>query len=309
MPKHEGPKLIEPPRWSEEQLRAGADASLGKFIAERAPDARGVTRGGSEYERLFHTVEPDVRRLFALTSELRKFDAAFLEKAPDLISAARFLCGPPVSEDDLKTLVGGGVKKRPQAVVDVVRAAWDPIRFPWVKAGRPPTPEERERAILWTCGVWAIERCRTLARGSASRRQERAVRSALEAVGYRPEPGLRRQNILTVDAVPKGTFVPGECWLGGTKCDVLARLRDGRLLAVECKVSNSTVNSFKRLNKDAVRSASDWKRAFATQVVVCAVLAGVFKLENLVRAQAEHQIFIVWEHDLAPLREFVAAKH
>ena len=36
----------------------------------------------------------------------------------------------------------------------------------------------------------------------------------------------------------------------GAKRDVPVRLRDGRLLAIECKVSNGAKNSWKRLNRE-----------------------------------------------------------
>ena len=38
----------------------------------------------------------------------------------------------------------------------------------------------------------------------------------------------------------------------------LVRLRDGRLLAIECKGSNREINSRKRLNKEAAQNARAW---------------------------------------------------
>jgi hypothetical protein len=84
------------------------------------------------------------------------------------------------------------------------------------------------------------------------------------------------------------------------------RLRDGRILALECKVSNSAVNSFKRFNREITDKAAKWRLSFGDQVVPAAVLAGVYKLENLCDAQDEG-VTIFWDHDLAPLVDFVSS--
>lgn len=83
-------------------------------------------------------------------------------------------------------------------------------------------------------------------------------------------------------------------------------MRDGRLLALECKVSNSSINSVKRLNRETGDKARNWRSAFGRQVITGAVLAGVYKLGNLISAQDDPGIVIFWEHDLAPLRDFVS---
>lgn len=84
----------------------------------------------------------------------------------------------------------------------------------------------------------------------------------------------------------------------------MVRLYDDRCLAIECKVSNSAVNSVKRLNNDAVAKAAQWITDFGKQVVPSAVLSGVFKKHNLEEAQAA-KLAIFWAHNLAPLGEFI----
>lgn len=53
--------------------------------------------------------------------------------------------------------------------------------------------------------------------------------------------------------------------------------------------------------------AGEWRRQFGEQAITAAVLAGVFKLNNLRDAQHNNRIAIFWEHNLDPLREFVLA--
>jgi hypothetical protein len=106
---------------------------------------------------------------------------------------------------------------------------------------------------------------------------------------------------------PRDFLAPGEFCrqssVGGTRADLTIGLSD-RLLVIECKVSNSEVNSYKRLNHEVGNKAANWTRAFGQGVIPAAVLDGVFKLENLERAQAAG-ISIFWERNLQSLTEFV----
>lgn len=96
-----------------------------------------------------------------------------------------------------------------------------------------------------------------------------------------------------------------ECQLGERKADVVVRLHDTRLMAIECKVSNSATNSVKRLNNDAAVKAEYWIKQFGTaQVVPAAALAGVFKVLNLEQAQARG-LSLFWSHDLDKLGAFI----
>lgn len=76
-------------------------------------------------------------------------------------------------------------------------------------------------------------------------------------------------------------------------------------MPIECKVSNSSTNSVKRLNNDAAVKAVSWKVDFGLrQVVPSAVLSGVYKLHNLIDAQ-DSGLAIFWSHDLTPLTQWI----
>lgn len=84
------------------------------------------------------------------------------------------------------------------------------------------------------------------------------------------------------------------------------RLFDGRLLAVECKASNSEVNGYKRLNKEVVVDAGDWYRNFGqSNIVVAAALRGVFKPSNVSSAQRQG-VYLFWWHRMSALNEFLS---
>jgi hypothetical protein len=77
-------------------------------------------------------------------------------------------------------------------------------------------------------------------------------------------------------------------------------------MPIECKVSNSSTNSVKRLNNDAAVKAGSWRTDFGLrQVVPTAVLSGVYKLHNLLDAQ-ERGLTLFWAHDLNRLTDWLA---
>ena len=87
--------------------------------------------------------------------------------------------------------------------------------------------------------------------------------------------------------------------------DLYNSLYDRRVLALECKASNSEVNSFKRVNHEAAGKARAWIAAFGQrQVVPCAVLSGVFNPDNLATAQGEG-LALFWLHRLDDLQAFI----
>ena len=94
--------------------------------------------------------------------------------------------------------------------------------------------------------------------------------------------------------------------VGGTRADRTIGLRDKRLLVLECKVSNSEVNSYKRLIHEVGNKASTWHSKFGDSALAGAVLAGAFSLDNLEQAQNDG-IYLFWEADLSSLVSFVEA--
>lgn len=110
---------------------------------------------------------------------------------------------------------------------------------------------------------------------------------------------------MSLGDLPSGLFCP-ESSVFGQKSDVPVGLRNGRFLLIECKVSGSEVNSYKRLNHETVSKRDTWEKGFAAQAYTAAVLGGVFRPANVLEAQ-KRGVYIFWEHDLDPLAEFLDA--
>jgi XamI-like restriction endonuclease len=290
-----------PPVWDDAALSTDRAKSIEIFVEERKlADVAAWTTEFDEYRTLVLTV-------FEATAYLREITAAALLVEPGLWwHVLRYCCGPPVSEEDLWTYVGGPKFKRvpvafAERTAEVFRWFVDPVRFPWVRENREPAPDEIARALDATIMPIAQQRFATRGRGEASRRQEASVAAALLAVGLTPDPA--KGDLLVLDELERGTFST-ERKLAGDKCDVPVRLRDGRVLAVECKSSNGPKNGWKRLLREVGGKADAWRAQYGNLVVTAAVLAGVYDMACLRRGQ-DHRVALFWEHDLAPLTDFV----
>jgi hypothetical protein len=135
--------------------------------------------------------------------------------------------------------------------------------------------------------------------------QENAVAGVLDSI---PMSIVERRRIsVTLDRAPQPGEYCRESKLGTTRGDFIVRLYDWRLLPMECKVSNSAVNSFKRVNHEALGKARKWRHEFGEgPIVPGVVLSGVFSTDNLWDAQ-EAGLNLFWSHRLEDLKEFILA--
>ncbi|MEC5149522.1 XamI family restriction endonuclease [Cryobacterium sp. GrIS_2_6] len=265
-----------------------------------------------EYSRHFQEAREIVEDLLESSIDLVSLETnatTYLLDA-DVRTAVRYLTGPPISEADLKTvaevrLSATAFRNDPEAstrAIDIIRLGLDSNRFPWVSEGREPTEAERAAAVISTSALMAARKVLTARANESKGAQEQMVKDALLAAKF-TEVHTRRIPTL-VQAPNRGEFC-GESEFGSRKADIIVRLWDDRVLALECKVSNSSTNSVKRLNNDAAAKATAWINEFGTrQVVPGAMLGGVFKLKNLVDAQAAG-LSIWWAHDLETLTEWI----
>jgi len=301
--------VTRPLRWSAEQLAAEAARSEALFRSGRlaASEAWSVhfTAARTRFEELFDAL--DGLDPLAITDE--RLSAIYAAGFGDTL---RYLAGPPISDDDLQkiadvsSLAPATLSRDREAlrkVFGVIARSLDPYRFPWFAQERPATGAEKQAAILASAGLMAAQRVATARRHESKREQENAVKSYLASLGMRE---VRPGKIATIVHGPGAGQFCGEAMLGTRKADIVVRLADTRLLAIECKVSNSALNSVKRINNDAAAKAEAWVEKFGTeQVVPAAMLGGVFGIANLIQAQ-DRGLSLFWAHDLGKLGEFIA---
>jgi len=298
-----------PTVWTREQLVSGAAEASAAFrearLAETAEEwERHYTEARTKFSALFE-------RLGNLTSAAvneANMGEAYKQK---LGEAFRYLAGPPISDDDLRVIadvpsivpgvLGVNVESRAR-VFAVIERIIDRHRFPWLMDGTNPTPQQLEAALLASSVLLAAQRISTKRRNDGKATQEALVKQYLRTLRFTEVPPRR---IDTIVGGPQAMQFCGECQLGDRKADIVVRLHDTRLMAIECKVSNSATNSVKRLNNDAAVNAEYWLNQFGIrQVVPAAALAGVFNVLNLVQAQARG-LAMFWTHDLDRLGEFI----
>lgn len=230
---------------------------------------------------------------------------------PAYNTALRYLTAPPISKDDLNTVMcrkvtGTSIRKDGEfadGLAELIRQTIDPKRFPWLSTGEFPTTEELNVAKVASAVVATSQRVQTKRRGNEKNELEGAVIRLLDAQGFIRIP-TPRQPIMHAEDLPKAGEYMVSATLGNDNGDCIIGLYDRRRLALECKSSNSEINSRKRLNKEVIKDAKNWASQFGAQILSAAVLRGVFKPEYVRDAQAT-PIMIIWEHRLDDLAEFI----
>lgn len=300
--------MIPTPVWKSEELERDRLIAIEVFRNERMLEPL------EQYLNAFDEFQGVVEELLETSVDLTQLDSVALEVLSDkqLALAFRYLAGPMISADDLKTLAEAALTPKrllaePEMVtriVDVIRTGLDRRRFVWMPENREPTEHERAAAILATASLIAHSRTNTDRRNEGKTNQERAVADRLTAAGLTLVD--RREITMLRQAPDLGEFCL-ESKLGNRKADLVATAWDGRVVPIECKVSNSATNSVKRLNNDAAVKAKDWRKDFGdTQVIPIAVLSGVYKLHNLTDAQSRG-LTLIWAHNLDPFIEWLLA--
>lgn len=294
---------LEPaPRWASEQLEADRQQAIEIFRKQRLEEPLEV------YLEAFDEKQSAFEDLLELTLDLTQVREHAIAILTDrrLRDALRYIAGPPISDDDWKTVADANsfararLNKEPQMaqrLIDTVFSVVDRRRFPWIAERREPdeTARETASAVLASASLFATRRSETARRSESKAAQELFVEDMLVQRGLTkviPQP------VRTLSEAPRPGSFCRESMLGTRKADFIVGLYDGRAMPLECKVSNSSVNSIKRLNNDAAVKAEVWRKDFGEMnVVPAAVLSGVYKLHHLEDAQTRG-LTLFWSHSL-----------
>jgi hypothetical protein len=294
------------PVWSADELEIHRRIAIEQFRQIRMGEPL------EDYLSHFEVARNAYEDLLELTVDLSQLGDQAVDALtnPDLLEAVRYLAGPPISADDLKTLTDASLAPTrlradpdmARSVVETVLLGLDRNRFPWVAENRDPTEAERGAAAMASAALVAARKVLTTRANESKTEQEEKVKDRLRQDGFTEVP---TRTISTLAAAPDQGEFCGESMFGGRKADIIVRLWDHRVMPIECKVSNSSTNSVKRLNNDAAAKAEKWLKEFGTaQTVPAAMLEGVFKRHNLVAAQ-DTGLALFWAHDLDQFMRFV----
>ena len=297
---------VQRPIWTDDELEIQRRIAIEQFRHVRMGEPL------EDYLSHFEVARSAYEDLLELTVDLSQLGDQAVDALtnPDLLEAVRYLAGPPISADDLKTLTDASLAPSrlradpdmARSVVETVLLGLDRNRFPWVAENRDPTEAERAAAAMASAALVAARKVLTTRANESKTEQEEKVKDRLRQDGFTEVPTRTISTLATAPA--QGEFC-GESMFGGRKADIIVRLWDHRVMPIECKVSNSSTNSVKRLNNDAAAKAEKWLKEFGTaQTVPAAMLEGVFKRHNLVAAQ-DMGLALFWAHDLDQFMRFV----
>jgi XamI restriction endonuclease len=287
---------LSAPQWTLDQFTEGAARGIEVFRAERLNEAR------EDYISHFNEARSAIEDLLELSTDLTTVQQTGRAAVAHYgyLEALRYIAAPPVSTDDLETLSGVAERNFDSDgqwpdVIATVLALVDTQRFPWLTGNRGPTEAERRTAIISTAAQIASRRILTARANEAKTAQEELVRTALSSSGFTQVPA---RVISTLRTAPDSGQFCGESMLGSRKADFVIGLWDDRILAIECKVSNSRINSVKRIKNDAAVKARLWIQEFGDRLIVpAAVISGVYHPPNLLSAQHDG-LTIWWSHDI-----------
>lgn len=142
--------MVEPPNWDSGELLAQSNAAKELFRKQRIEEPL------EDYLEAFDEYQGDVEDLFETTVDLTNLAADAIEVLTNkkLLHAFRYLAGPPISVDDLKTVADAAQLNAKQLrtnsalvdrVVQVVLTGLDRRRFPWITEQREPTDPNARR--------------------------------------------------------------------------------------------------------------------------------------------------------------------
>ncbi|MCC6756066.1 MAG: XamI family restriction endonuclease [Solirubrobacterales bacterium] len=244
-----------------------------------------------------------VRALLASSSNLHNLAEALAADASHL-TALRFLMAPPMSQDRF-ALVEPRYRKQENSggplSSETARALAD--RFEeWADSSRVAALRSDDNvshrlAVEVTASLIAAQSVQTLSRTRLAGGQEVAIEERLLSRGW------VKESARTIDGLAR---LPPRSFMRKTKMitadgtvqevDIACGLKGGRILAMECKVSNDQTNSIKRVN-DVVKKAGAWQKHWGNFVATAAMLQGVFAKNEPIRL-LQANILVFWSHDL-----------
>lgn len=275
----------------------------------------------------------DVKAALRSTGNMTNIQPAILRKHPEILPTLRMSACPPLAVDRLIGLarVPSGVVKRMEDVkalpvrmaaadIDrelakigaIIQRMADPDIFVWLERKEPPTKVEIHRAATIVadrlCGAVA----NPIIRNAQEKRQLAAIKTWLEARGYKQLPqgdGTR------FDVMPAGTFsfrmnVPVKLE-GGVKSinipiDVVIMPKTSRArqfpIFFEAKSAGDFTNTNKRRKEEAMKMAQ-LRNNFGNKVRFNLFLCGYFD-SGYLGYEAAEGIDWVWEHRIDDLALF-----
>lgn len=254
-----------------------------------------------------------VERTLAQTSNLADIASALRSGGRHML-VLRQMLAPPLSQDqfaivcsDYSKSAENGDRSIPaesaERIAETVLALRDTRLLGWIGDNRAPTGGEVEKVILGITPLLAAQLHLTAKRTGVSNLQEEAIVELLTARNWERLPSR---------LVDRGALLGKRQFMKKTKfatttrpqeVDIACGLGGTLVLAMECKVSNDTTNSVKRIN-DVLKKAAAWREHWGSFVQPAALLQGVIGYKDVQRL-LHAGVIVFWSHDLPRFERWV----
>jgi hypothetical protein len=226
----------------------------------------------------------------------------------------RQMLAPPLSQDQFAIVCPSYSKAlenkdRPvpgakaALVAEAFLAMRDTRLLPWLSESRGPSADEILRVVTAVTPLLASQIYLTAKRTASSVDQEEAVVKLLNAKDWERLPSR---------LVDRGAILSARQFMKKTKfatttrpqeVDIACGLGATMVLAMECKVSNDTTNSVKRIN-DVLKKATAWRDHWGSFVRPAALLQGTIGYKDVQRL-IHAGVTVFWSHDLPRFERWI----
>lgn len=245
---------------------------------------------------------------FLRASEFLTDVSGALQKNGEHALALRHFLAPPISQDQFKLICPEWTKNSENKQTKLAQARADAVEIefmkrlsrrlaPWLRSARSPTLEELSSTIGSIAPLIANQKVATARRKRLSEMQELAV---VEILAARNWTKVKSDLVTTSGGLPAQHFMHKARFASGPnenqEVDIACGLGGTIVLAMECKVTNDTTNSVKRIN-DVLKKAAAWKAHWGSFVKPAALLQGVIKTGDVPRL-LDSDVEVFWAHHL-----------
>lgn len=257
--------------------------------------------------------EAAVRQTLQQTNELADIADGLVAGAKHLL-VLRQMLAPPLSQDQFAIVCPAYSKsaengdrplsaEKAEQVAATFLAMHDVRLLNWLSENRGPAADEVQRVVHAMTPLLAAQVYLTGKRTVSSAIQEEAVVALLAAKDWERLPSR---------LVDRGAVLAARQFMRKTRfattsrpqeVDIACGLGATMVLAMECKVSNDTTNSVKRVN-DVLKKATAWREHWGSFVQPAALLQGTIGFKDVQRlTHAGVQVF--WSHDLPRFERWI----
>ena len=246
-----------------------------------------------------------VAKALAAISDLRALSGKSLEDHPDSLKTLRLSSAPPLAADRLSGLadVPRSMVNRMESMGSLPHRMADRDLFVWLGDNRPPTGQERERAIAVVSDRLSGASADPIIRNAQESRQLSLIKTWLEARGYSEIPADQRY---TLDEMEPGSFrlralIPVKQQndrVVNIPVDVAVMpMNAGRRdfpVTIEAKSAGDFANVNKRRKEEAAKAAQ-LRDTYGRGIRYALFLCGYFD-SGFLGYEAAEGIDWVWEH-------------